>query len=70
MMWKRVPRAKRLRKFHWWFAWYPVRIGDYIVWGQWVIRRYDPEGRASPGGRHHFFFPGAANDETTETLWW
>jgi len=34
-------RAKRLRytKQHSWFAWRPVRVGDYIFWLEWVVRR-------------------------------
>ena len=32
-------KSERLRQWHVWFAWHPVRIDEYIVWLEKVKRR-------------------------------
>lgn len=37
---KREPRAKRLSRWHTWFAWHPVRVDeDTMVWLEIVYRK-------------------------------
>lgn len=26
---------------HWWWAWHPIFVDGKIVWGEWVVRRYN-----------------------------
>jgi hypothetical protein len=37
----RRAKEKRLEKWHVWFAWYPVRIGEGLVWLKFIMRRVE-----------------------------
>ena len=36
---KRIAKEKLRKRWHQWFAWYPVRIGRDIIWWEWTMRR-------------------------------
>lgn len=31
-----------VRQWHYWFAWYPVTVGDQVVWLETIERRGEP----------------------------
>lgn len=35
------PLSERINKAEWhgWYAWHPVRIGDHLIWLEWVLRK-------------------------------
>ena len=36
----RQSRWERITHWHKWFAWHPIRVGEEIVWLEWVERFY------------------------------
>lgn len=45
-------------RFHWhpWFAVWPIRVGNAVIWLEWVERRWDRDDLAGPlhGYRNQF----------------
>lgn len=39
----RQSRETKKGKWHSWFAWYPVRVGQHTVWFEWIERFGDKQ---------------------------
>jgi hypothetical protein len=37
MRWSRLPKPRK--EWRKWFAWYPVDVGDEVVWLEWLERK-------------------------------
>jgi hypothetical protein len=61
----KIEKDRELRKWHWWFAWYPVRLTSGTapnhrqgVWLEWVVcRRKDPDGSYYCSGLKYEYRP-------------